>query len=152
MTTTRPAVRISGPADLVGAIPYLLGFVPDRSVVAVALHGGGRSARLGLTVRVDLPLAPGVADCATFITGHLVRAGARATIIVLYADGEALPCDLDQLIVELGRCTAAARVELWDVLQVANDAWRSRLCGDAACCPPGGTPIDSTAPSLVQVH
>ena len=152
MTTTRPAVRISGPADLVGAIPYLLGFVPDCSVVAVALHGGGRSARLGLTVRVDLPPASGVADCATFITGHLVRAGARATIIVLYADGEAHPCDLDQLIAELGRCTAAARVELWDVLQVANDAWRSRLCGDAACCPPGGTPIDSTAPSLVQVH
>jgi hypothetical protein len=152
MTTTRPAVPITGPADLVGAIPYLLGFVPDRSVVAVALHGGSRSARLGLTVRVDLPLAPGVADCATFITGHLVRAGARATIVVLYADGEALPCDLDQLIVELGRCTAAARVELWDVLQVAKDVWRSRLCGDAACCPPGGTPVDSTAPSLVQVH
>jgi hypothetical protein len=152
MTTTSPAVRITGPADLVGAIPYLLGFVPDRSVVAVALHGDSRSARLGLTLRVDLPPAPSVADCAAFITGHLVRAGAKATIVVLYADGEGLPCDLDQLIHELGRCTAAARVDLWDVLQVAKDAWRSCLCGDAACCPPGGTPIDSTAPSLVQVH
>jgi hypothetical protein len=152
MTTTSPAVRITGPADLVGAVPYLLGFVPDRSVVAVALHGDSRSARLGLTLRVDLPPAPGVADCAAFIAAHLVRAGARATIIVLYADGEGLPCDLDQLIHDLGRCAAAARVELWDVLQVAKDRWRSRLCGDPACCPPEGTPIDSTAPSLVQVH
>src|SRR4029453_3112898 len=65
MTTTRPAVPITGPADLVGAVPYLLGFVPDRSVVAVALHGGSRSARLGLTGRVALPLAPGVADWRT---------------------------------------------------------------------------------------
>src|SRR4029450_2250872 len=133
MTTTRPAVPITGPADLVGAIPYLLGFVPDRRVVAVALHVGSRSARLapphgrrraapvGPTGGVDLPLAPGVADCATFITGHLVRAGARATIVVLYADGEALPCDLDQLIVELGRCTAAARVELGDVVRVGEE-------------------------------
>jgi hypothetical protein len=152
MKTTSPPVRITGPADLVGAIPYLLGFVPDRSVVAVALHGDSRSARLGLTLRVDLPPAPSVADCAAFITGHLVRAGARATIVVLYADGDGLPCGLDELVLELGRCAAAARVELWDVLQVAKDTWRSCLCGDAACCPPGGTPIDPRAPSLIQVH
>jgi|SRR5262245_15157040 len=151
MTTTDPAVRIAGPADLVGAIPYLMGFVPDRSVVAVALHGDSRSARLGLTLRVDLPPSRTIADCAAFITRHLARAGARATIVVLYTDHEA-PCDLEQLILELGRCTAAADVELWDVLQVAKNVWRSCLCGDSACCPPGGTPIDTAAPSLVQVH
>lgn len=43
-------IRLSDPAELIAAIPHLLGFHPHDSVVLVALHG----RRLGLTLRADL--------------------------------------------------------------------------------------------------
>ena len=42
--------RISGPAELLQAVPYLLGFHPADSLVLVGLHGG----RLVVTARMDL--------------------------------------------------------------------------------------------------
>ncbi|HEU0088960.1 MAG TPA: DUF4192 domain-containing protein [Pseudonocardiaceae bacterium] len=43
-------VRLSDPAELIAAVPHLLGFHPQDSVVLLALHG----KRLGLTLRADL--------------------------------------------------------------------------------------------------
>lgn len=151
MTMASPAVRITKPADLVGAIPYLLGFVPERSLVAVALHGIGRSARLGLVLRVDLPPATSIADCAHVVAGHLVRSGAGAALFVVYDDDEMPPGHRDDLICELGRCTIDVAVEVWDVLCVVNGAWRSYFCANPDCCPPGGRPVSSASPSVAQV-
>ena len=43
-------IRLSDPAELIAAVPYLLGFHPRDSVVLLALHG----KTLGLTLRADL--------------------------------------------------------------------------------------------------
>ncbi|MDQ4032693.1 MAG: DUF4192 domain-containing protein [Actinomycetota bacterium] len=43
-------IRLSDPAELIAAVPHLLGFHPHDSVVLLALHG----KRLGLTLRADL--------------------------------------------------------------------------------------------------
>ncbi|HKR49553.1 MAG TPA: DUF4192 domain-containing protein [Pseudonocardiaceae bacterium] len=43
-------IRLSDPAELIAAVPHLLGFHPRDSVVLLALHG----KRLGLTLRADL--------------------------------------------------------------------------------------------------
>ncbi|MDQ4011691.1 MAG: DUF4192 domain-containing protein [Actinomycetota bacterium] len=43
-------IRLSDPAELIAAIPHLLGFHPHDSMVLLALHG----KRLGLTLRADL--------------------------------------------------------------------------------------------------
>lgn len=43
-------IRLSDPAELIAAVPHLLGFHPHDSVVLLALHG----RRLGLTLRADL--------------------------------------------------------------------------------------------------
>lgn len=60
MTTTPPPqptetnIRISESADLLVAVPHLLGFHPVDSLVVIGLHG--REPRsIGLTLRVDLP-------------------------------------------------------------------------------------------------
>jgi hypothetical protein len=50
-------VRLSDPAELIAAVPHLLGFHPHDSVVLLALHG----KRLGLTLRADL-VGPGQAS------------------------------------------------------------------------------------------
>jgi Domain of unknown function (DUF4192) len=47
---TAGRIRLSDPAELIAAVPHLLGFHPRDSVVLLAMHG----RRLGLTLRADL--------------------------------------------------------------------------------------------------
>lgn len=57
MTTQRPTdtnIRISESADLLAAVPHLLGFHPLDSLVVIGLHGA-EPMNIGLTLRVDLP-------------------------------------------------------------------------------------------------
>lgn len=48
-----PRIRLSGPDGLLAAVPHLLGFHPDRSIVLMCMSGD-RNA-LGPVARVDLP-------------------------------------------------------------------------------------------------
>ena len=69
-------VRLGGPEELITAIPYLLGFHPRESVVAVGLRG--RRSRVCLTLRFDLP------------GGHRdVRAAEGGPRVGVAAEGEA---------------------------------------------------------------
>ena len=52
---------LSTPADVLSVVPHLLGFHVDRSLVLVCLTTTGRSTRLGMVARVDLP-GPGQAS------------------------------------------------------------------------------------------
>ena len=61
MTTTPPTtpptdtnIRITQSADLLAAVPHLLGFHPVDSLVVIGLHGR-EPMNIGLTLRVDLP-------------------------------------------------------------------------------------------------
>ncbi|WP_432484873.1 DUF4192 domain-containing protein [Kineococcus esterisolvens] len=65
-TAHQPPLVLSGPAELLAALPYRLGFHPHHSLVLLELETGpptpaGDRARLGAVVRVDLPgpAAPG---------------------------------------------------------------------------------------------
>lgn len=49
-----PVPKLSDPADLMTALPALMGFVPSRSLVVVCLSGPGPSFALGPTMRHDL--------------------------------------------------------------------------------------------------
>ena len=48
---TTHALRLTSPGELIAAVPFLLGFQPQRSVVLMALQ----QRRIGLTERLDLP-------------------------------------------------------------------------------------------------
>ena len=59
MTTTEsPTLRVTGPAELLGAVPYLLGFHPEESLVVIGLD----DTKVIVSARVDLADAetPGV--------------------------------------------------------------------------------------------
>lgn len=53
---TDQLVRLRDPAGLLAAVPVLLGFRPENSLVLIGT-GGPSGRRLGLTLRVDLPRA-----------------------------------------------------------------------------------------------
>jgi hypothetical protein len=144
--------RISGPAELLQAVPYLLGFHPARSLVLVGLH----DERLVVTARLDLTdaLLGGVRHAVEPMT----RGGSSSFVAILYADDEAAADDElgDEVEISLPEWRAiydALRTEvrrfdaqLRDVLVVSDGRWRSLTCRDVDCCPLGGRPLPA-APS-----
>jgi hypothetical protein len=87
MTTTTPTgrtkVNLKDPADLLAAIPYILGFHPEDSVVVFGQRGPDRK-RQGLTLRVDLP-PPGLEKEQAFDLAARLSATAHtgATVAVI---------------------------------------------------------------------
>lgn len=73
MTSDSYATSVSGPGALVTAIPALLGFVPERSLVLITFSGDGDE--IGTTMRHDLSLQPDGVPTATMlgVIGHLAR-------------------------------------------------------------------------------
>ena len=54
-----PTIRVTSPADLIEAVPYLLGFHPTESLVVVGFDDSAGSGRqVAVTARLDL-------DCRT---------------------------------------------------------------------------------------
>jgi hypothetical protein len=137
----RPALKVTQPAELIHAIPYLLGFHPHDSVVLVGITGGD----LRVTARLD------TADVArTSVLGStldaFVRGGVDRVIAVLYlpehpaghADAAGGGAALDPLA-RLAAAVDAVGVRLDDFLVVSDGRWCSALCRESGCCPPGGT-------------
>lgn len=144
-TRSADAARITGPTELLQAVPYLLGFHPRDSVVLVGLHAG----TLVVTARLDLADAGDDATLAHTLQA-LVNGGVSALVVAVYA--HAMPVgDLarqrwSSLGDRINLSAAASGCEVLDVLVVADDRWRSAWCRDAGCCGADGQPLP-VAPS-----
>lgn len=70
---TQVRLRLSSPADVISAVPYLLGFHPRDSLVLVSLHGE-LDRQVSLASRIDLPAPPDVPEAvrqlARIVTAH----------------------------------------------------------------------------------
>src|SRR5215213_1440903 len=84
MRPGKARITLSRPGDLLGVVPYLVGFHPEESVVAVML----RSGRVVLTIRVDVPPTSGAAELA----GRFVRRWSALVVI-----------DVQQRLLPVGR-------------------------------------------------
>jgi hypothetical protein len=134
-----PLQRISGPGELLQAVPYLLGFHPRRSLVLVGLDVG----ILVVTARMDLcdAQAGGIAHTLD----ALVRGGSTSILAAIY-DDDARPDPSGRLpwrslVAALDRDTEDAGCALLDVLLVAAGRWWSYSCDSPLCCPADGTPV-----------
>lgn len=143
----RPVISAGSPADLVAAVPYLVGFVPTRSLVLLSLRGERR--RFGVTARVDLPGPRGpatVAELAATICEAVLRDRPREVLALVYDeqgwDAVAQPWRhlVDAIQAELG-----PRVALRHPLYVTGTRYWGYTCHVAACCPPHGMPVQDAA-------
>lgn len=82
-----PRVRLSSPADILAAVPHLLGFHPARSLVVIG--AGGPRDRVKLGFRYDLPDPPH-AGTARQIAEHAaaILTGRRATTVIAIGYGQ----------------------------------------------------------------
>ncbi|HTX95899.1 MAG TPA: DUF4192 domain-containing protein [Mycobacterium sp.] len=145
MTTHRPDFELRRPGALIAALPAVLGFVPENSLIVVSLGDG----ELGSVMRVDL------SEELMNRVGHLaeVAAAARpeaAIAVIVDADGAHCPsCNEDyrQLCDQLNEALSRHDIELWAAHVVDRVAVGGRWhCVDG--CGSGGLVDDPSASPL----
>jgi hypothetical protein len=143
-------VVLAGPEDVVAAVPYLLGHEPRRCLVALAVRVSGD---IGVVCRVDLPDDPAhVRPVTDRVAVALAADSAHTALVAAYVDPEreVRPAVgvLDALVAELRRQS----IQLSDALLVHGPRYRSVLCTDPSCCPPGGRSVADAKDRPVAVQ
>jgi hypothetical protein len=135
-------LRISGPAELVEAIPYLLGFHPRDSVVLVGLTGG----QLVVTARLDIGDAP---SGLPHTLQAMVRGGATEAIAVVYPDDVTIQdvvsagvLPMAGLAQDVSAAASLAGCRLLDMSLVTGRRQWSYMCESPTCCPPEGRALE----------
>ena len=113
-------VRVSGPADLIEMVPYLLGFAPVESIVIVGIT----DSRVSVTARVDLTAGEQVAATAL----DRVIAQSDTAISIAYTE-QPVPQWLHQ-----------PHPALRDSLLVSDGRWYSLTCTTRRAARPKATP------------
>lgn len=145
-------VSLRSPGELADALPYLLGFHPDDSVVLVALHG--ERGRFGGRMRVAIPAEPeawaGIADqlAGCLVTASSAR-GDRPDGALLFLcrdpgpgeDGAAVVEQLRPFAQLLRTACGEREVPVYEALCVSAGRWWSYVCRGADCCPPEGSAL-----------
>lgn len=142
--TTAPVLKVRSPGEIAALVPHLTGFVPQESLVVISLRGKRR--RVGLTLRADLADLPALAGQ---VVEAMVKDGARSCAIVVHTDDPSTPDHPSSGLVDLVEDALAERgIDVPEALLVRDGCWWSYRC-TRRCCPPAGTPIDSSS-AVVQ--
>ena len=118
MSVSEPQARLSvqNIDDLVGLVPYLIGFHPEESLVVIVIDAG----RVEVTARVDLAAVSGRSSPGPMVARLFDRYPSAGGWFLAYTDDDRLAWDV------LAGCVAVsgeARVQR--LLQVGSTAWRS---------------------------
>jgi hypothetical protein len=125
-------MRLSSPAEILAAVPYLLGFTPQESLVVICLRG----KEVGLTMRVDLDAALGLREA---FVKRLLADGAGSAVLILFDPAPDDPRRPGKAMMRaIKRSFQAQGVQVKDALGVHEGRYWSYLCTDTVCCPPGG--------------
>ena len=132
-----PRLAVRSPADLLAAVPYLLGFHPRDSVVVVALRG----RRIIFAARADLPDPADPVTPARHLALVIARQAADTATVLGYGPATRVTPAVDAVRAAL----ADRRIDLLDALRVTDGRYWSYLCAEPECCPPDGNPYDPSA-------
>lgn len=136
----RPVLQVSGPAQIVQLVPYILGFHAHDSLVLIAVRGRRvvASARNDLDAPIEL-----VEPWCT----AAVRAGADAVVGAVYTDGvTGVPLPRLDYAGELIGLLGNRGLRIIDLLAVSDGRWWSYQCAEPSCCSPDGTLVDDSGP------
>ena len=153
-------IALRSPAELADALPYLLGFYPDDSIVVVALHGP--RGRFGGRIRIGIPADrdewPAVSEQVAACLESEVRARDRrpeGAIVFLCQDPapgqkrEEVMEELRPLAQALRTACGAREIPVFEALCLSEGFHRSYCCPDSDCWPPGGRPQNEASTSAM---
>lgn len=155
-------VTLRTPAELADALPYLLGYRPEDSIVLVALRDrdgrgrfGGR-ARLGIPVNAEDWAAAAGQLAHGLVTGSR-RRGVRPEQMVAYLCQEPARGETGREVMERLRPLAqnlrvecgALDVPVVEALCISAGRFWSYCCDEEACCPAEGLPMGLPGTSVL---
>ncbi|MFD5478463.1 DUF4192 domain-containing protein [Streptomyces hawaiiensis] len=155
-------VTLRTPAELADALPYLLGYRPEDSIVLVALHDRDGRGRFGGRARLGIPAnANDWPSAARQLSHGLVtgseRRGARPESMVAFLCQEPDQGQTGRQVMERLRPLAQSlRVEcgslgvvVVEALCISEGRYWSYCCDNATCCSPEGAPMGLPGTSVL---
>ncbi|MFJ5530792.1 DUF4192 domain-containing protein [Streptomyces sp. NPDC093261] len=159
---SEPQVTLRTPAELADALPYLLGYRPEDSIVLAALHDRERRGRFGGRARLGIPAHPddwpSVAQQLAhgLVTGS-ERRGARPESMVAYLVQEPTGGETGRDVMErlrplaqsLRTACGSLDVPVVEALCISDGRFWSYCCPSPDCCPPQGRPMGLPGTSVL---
>ncbi|GGW67126.1 DUF4192 domain-containing protein [Streptomyces griseoloalbus] len=155
-------VTLRSPAELADALPYLLGYRPEDSIVLVALHEKDGKGRFGGRARLGIPAhADDWPSAARQLVHGLVkgseRRGTRPQQMVVFLCHEPGRGETGRQVKErLGPLAHTLRLEcgaldipVVEALCISDGRFWSYCCDDQGCCPAEGTPMGLPGTSVL---
>jgi len=136
---------LTSPHDLLAAIPFLIGYHPQDSLVLVAL----KDEAVGMAMRVDIPVGVS-AEGYDLLASHFLRDGADGAFIVAYVGAGAV--DPENVLINTSAALVRAGIDIKESLIVRNNRFRSMICSDLTCCPPEGSAIPDLGSSRIAAE
>ena len=143
--TTHTATALTSPHDLLAAVPFMVGYHPKDSLVAMAL----REDKVVMAMRVDFPEPDLILATSETIAMHLIREHASEAIVVGYLPTNTLETDS---LATVRAVIARHEIVVKECIAVHGNRFRSNLCQDIGCCPPEGSPIPLLTDSRVTAE
>ncbi|PZG96414.1 DUF4192 domain-containing protein [Streptomyces sp. NTH33] len=155
-------VTLRTPAELADALPYLLGYRPEDSIVLVALHDRGGRGRFGGRARLGIPPSsddwPSAARQLAhgLITGS-ERRGAKPEQMVAFVcqepaageTGRQVMRRLEPLARKLRTECGRLDVPVIEALCISGGRFWSYCCPTESCCPEDGLPMGLPGTSVL---
>jgi hypothetical protein len=159
---TEHQVTLRTPAELADALPYLLGYRPEDSVVLVALHDRGGRGRFGGRARLGIPSNESDWPSAArqlahgLITGS-ERRGAKPEQMVAFVcqepeageSGRDVVRRLQPLAQKLRTECGRLDVPVIEALCISGGRFWSYCCPTDGCCPDEGLPMGLPGTSVL---
>ncbi|MFJ8192996.1 DUF4192 domain-containing protein [Streptomyces sp. NPDC096094] len=155
-------ITLRTPAELADALPYLLGYRPEDSIVLAALRDRDGRGRFGGRARLGIPAnADDWAGAAAQLVHGLVtgseRRGVRPEQMVAYLCQEPVQGETGREVMERLRPLAqklrvecgALDVPVVEALCISAGRFWSYCCDEEACCPAEGVPMGLPGTSVL---
>jgi hypothetical protein len=155
-------VTLRTPAELADALPYLLGYRPEDSMVLVALHDRDGKGRFGGRARLGIPAnredwKPAARQLVHGLITGSERRGARPEQMVAYVCQEPAPGETGRDVKRrLAPLAHALRTECGDLevpvieaLCISDGRFWSYCCPVEGCCPEDGSPMGIPGTSVL---
>ncbi|MFF8945548.1 DUF4192 family protein [Streptomyces sp. NPDC014864] len=155
-------VTLRTPAELADALPYLLGYRPEDSIVLVALHDRDGRGRFGGRARLGIP--PGMDDWPSaarqlahgLITGSERRGGKPEQMVAFLCQepaagesGRQVMRRLEPLAQRLRTECGRHDVPVIEALCISDGRFWSYCCPSEGCCPDEGLPMGLPGTSVL---
>lgn len=141
----REMTTLTTPHDLLAAIPFLIGYHPEDSLVMVSIKDNA----VGMAMRIDYPIELPV-GAYDLLASHMQREQSTGALLIAYVplgrtDGPAVLASATAALMRIGVVTEES-------LHIQGGKFRSLLCHDLECCSIAGSPIPEISGSRIAAE